>query len=219
MCLLQSVHLSPVPGSSELTAYCSGIASAALSPVRLRGWFLPFSIPHRLMVLCVQLSHTRWLLFPLSCRRSAGQTLPRRARAKARALTAAASMTRAAAIPRTSTRTTGAHHPASPALKTMRATRIPPLSSKCCRHNLKCSRHRAAPARLLLPRHRYLPSYQQRCQQPRALLRLRRRSRRQHPSPPASPRPPHRHLLILTSSKPPLCTRRDCHRLTHPCSL
>lgn len=152
-------------------------------------------------------------------KRSAGQTPPRRVRAKARAPTAAASMTRGAAIPRTSTRITGAHHPASQALKTMRATRIHLLNSKCCRHSPKCFRHRAVPARLLLPHHLSRPSYQHRCQQHQVLLRLHHRSRHQHPSPPASPRPPLHHHLTLTYSRPLPCTRRGCRRLTHRCSL
>lgn len=152
-------------------------------------------------------------------KRSAGQTLPRRVRAKVRALTAAASMTKGAVIPRTLTRITGARHPASLALKTMRATRIHLLNSKCCRHSPKCSRHRAVLARLLLLHHLYQPSYQHRCQQCRVLLQLRRRSRHPHPSPLASPRPLRLPLLTLTYSRPLLCTRRGSHRLTHPCSL
>jgi len=154
---------------------------------------------------------------PSPCRRSAGQTLPQRVRAKARAPTAAVSMTKGAAIPRTLTRITGARRPASRALKTMRATQIPRLSSKCCRHSPKCFRHRAVLARLLLLRRPYRPSCQHRCQQCPALLQLRRRSRRQHPNPPASPRPPRRR--ILTYSRPLLCTRRDSRRPTRPCSL
>lgn len=156
---------------------------------------------------------------PSPCRRSAGQTLPQRVRAKVRALTAAASMTKEAVIPRTLTRITGARHPASLALKTMRVTRIHLLNSKCCRHSPKCFRHRAVLARLLLLRHLYQPSYQHRCQQCRVLLQLHHRSPHQHPSPLASPRPLHHHLLILTYSRPLLCTRRDSRHPTHLCSL
>lgn len=155
---------------------------------------------------------------PSPCRRSAGQTLPRRVRAKVRALTAAVSMMKGAVIPRTLTRITGARHPASPALKTMRATRIHLPSSKCCRHSPKCCRHRAVLARPLLLHHLYQPSYQHRCQQRQALLQLLRRSRHQHLSPPASPRPLRRRLLTLTYSRPLLCTRRDSHRPTLLCS-
>lgn len=158
------------------------------------------------------------ILPPSPCRRSAGQTLPQRVRAKARALTAAASMTKGAVIPRTLTRITGARHPASPALKTMRVTRIPLLNSKCCRHSPKCFRRRAVLARLLLPRRLYQPSYQHRCQQRRVLLQLRRRSRRRHPSPLASPRPLRLRLLTLTYSRPLLCTRRGSPHPTHLCS-
>lgn len=172
----------------------------------------------RLVVFFVQCCDALWLFFPSPCRRSAGQTLPQRVRVKGRALTAAASMTKGAAIPRTSTRITGAHPPASPALRTMRATQIHLLSSKCCRHNPKCCRHRVLLARLLLPHLQRQPRCQHHCQQCLALLQLHRRSRRQHLSPPASPRPLLHHLLTLTYSRPLLCTRRESHHPTLLCS-
>lgn len=200
-------------------------ACAVSSPVGFGGWYLHswgdgvHPVPHWLCSVCSSLTRGGGSS-PSPCRRSAGQTLLQRERVKVRVPTAAASMTKGAAIPRTSTRITGARHPASRALKTMRATRIHLLNSKCCRHSPKCFRHRAVLAKLLLPHHLSQPSYQHRCQQHQALLWLHHRSHHQHPSPPASPRPLlHRHHLTLTYSRPLPCTHRGCHRLTLHCSL
>lgn len=152
-------------------------------------------------------------------KRSAGQTLPQRVRVKGRAPTAAVSMMKGAVTPRTLTRITGAPHPASRALKTMKVTQIPLLNSKCCRHSPKSFRHRMALARLLLQHHQSQPSYQHRCQRCPVLVQLHHRSHHQRPSPPASPRPLPHHLLIPTSSRPLPCTLRGSHHPTHHCSL
>lgn len=154
-------------------------------------------------------------------RRSAGPTPRRRGRAKARAPTAAASTTRAAATPRTSTRTTAARPPASPAPRTMRATRIPQLSSKCCRLSPRLCRPRAALPRPPLPPRRFQFQFQPlcpRCRPRPAPPRPPRRCHRRRPSPRGSRSPQPLPLLTRTSSRPLLCTPPGCRHPILPCS-
>lgn len=66
-------------------------------------------------------------------RRSAGPIPHRRVREKERVQTVAVLTMKAAATPRTLTKTIAAHPPASPVLRTMRVTQIPLPNSKWCR--------------------------------------------------------------------------------------
>uniref|UniRef100_K7FUY7 Arginine-glutamic acid dipeptide repeats protein n=1 Tax=Pelodiscus sinensis TaxID=13735 RepID=K7FUY7_PELSI len=98
-----------------------------------------------------------------------------------------------------------------------KVTQIRLLSSKCCRHNLKCSRHRMSLPRLhLLPRP-YQHSYQLRYQQPPAPQQRPYRFLHQCLSLPASP--PHHHHLTRTSNRPLLYTLRGSLHRTHHFSL
>lgn len=150
-------------------------------------------------------------------RRSAGPTRHRKGRERVR--TAAVSTMRAAATPKTSTRTIAARPPASPAPRTTRATRTLRRSSTCCRPSPQpCRGPPARPLQLPPLPPRAPPSSPHRGPRPLPLQAL-HRARPQPPSPLASPRPQWRLLPMLISSRRRPCTHSGCPHRTPRSSL